>query len=102
MLIRVSNTLRLQERFRVSPLSQLALEVAALVDQDLAVFGEDDPRALERARRRTFKVAAAKRKAAAVAGALEFVLGGEIVRRAAEMRARNAERIEAGRVILDV
>src|ERR1044072_1744852 len=38
-----------QERLRIGPLSELALEVSALVDQNLSVVGQHDARAFERA-----------------------------------------------------
>src|SRR5215208_4017768 len=76
--------------------------MAALVDEDLSVFGKQDARALERPRRRTFEVHAGRAKAAAMARALELVFRRQIVRRAAEVRAGDAERIEPARVLLDV
>src|SRR5215467_2862709 len=86
--------LRLQERFRIRPLSELFLEVTALVDEDLSIVGEHDARALERTRRRTFEVDAAQVIPAAVAGTLEFVFRREVIRRAAETRADSDERVE--------
>src|SRR5205085_1075269 len=76
--------------------------MAALVDEDLAVLGEDDADALERPRRWAFEVHAGQAETAAVARALELVLRRQIVRRAPEMRARDAERVEAAHVVLDV
>src|SRR5215471_4835530 len=58
----------LQERFRIDPLSELVLVMLALVHQDLAVVGQDDARAFERPRRRTFEVDAGQPETAAVAG----------------------------------
>src|SRR5262249_3727251 len=64
--------LNLQECLGVFPLRELELEVLALVDQDLPVFREHDPHALEGARRRPFEVDACRPEAAAVARALEL------------------------------
>ena len=47
---------RFQERLRIDPLPELALEVPALVHEDLPVVGQHDARALERTRRRPFEV----------------------------------------------
>src|SRR5437762_4096718 len=96
--VTVSLRLCFQKRFRVDPLPQLFLEVATLVDQNLAVIGQHDARAFERARRRAFEVDAAQVVAAAVARTLELVFRRQVVRRAPEMRADRDERIEAGRM----
>src|SRR3954451_11700335 len=98
----LSKNLRLQKCLGIRPLSQLALEVAALVDENLAVLGEHDAGALERARRRAFEVDAGRAEAAAVARALEFVFGREVVRRTAKVRARDTQRVEAARVLVDI
>src|SRR5262249_54900107 len=45
-----SSLLDLQERLRLRPLALLVLELHGLVDEDLAVVREHDPRALERPR----------------------------------------------------
>src|SRR5215471_8727767 len=92
----------LEECLRIDPLSQLELIMPALVDENLAVVGEHDARALERTRRRTFEVDAREAEAAAVTRALDLVFRGEIVRRAAEMRARADENVEAARVLRHV
>src|SRR5438093_7966634 len=91
-----------QKRLRVHPLPQLALEMPALVHEDLPVLGQHDARPLERSRRRAFEIDAGDAEAAAVTGALEFVLRRQIVRRAAQVRAGHAQRIEAAGVLLDV
>ena len=70
----------------------------ALVDEDLAVVGEHDARALERPRRRSFEVDPGRPEAAAVTRALELVLRRQEVRRAAQMRARGDEGVEPARV----
>src|SRR5207244_1164829 len=70
----------------------------ALVDQDLAVVGEHDARALERTRCGPLEVDAGRTETAAVAGTLELVLGRQKIRRAAQMGARADERIEPRRV----
>src|SRR5215203_675275 len=49
---------------------------------------------------RPFEVNAGRAEAAAVARALELVLGRQIVRRAAEVRAGDAERVEAAGVLI--
>src|SRR5262245_21177034 len=84
-----------QEGFGVRPLPLLLLILLRLVDQDLAVVREHDTIALERARRRTLEVDAGDVEAAAVAGALELLLVGQPVRRAAEMGAGGREDVEA-------
>src|SRR3954464_6390106 len=45
-----------QKGFRVRPLAQLALEMTALVDEDLPILCQHDASALERPRRRPFEV----------------------------------------------
>src|SRR5438132_1958740 len=72
-------SLRLQKRLRILPLPQFPLEVAALVDQNLAVVGERDARPFERARCRSFEVDAAQTIAAAVARTLELVFRREVI-----------------------
>src|SRR5262249_23703441 len=94
--------LHLQKRLGVRPLSKLTLEVPALVHQDLSIVGKHDADALEGARRRAFEVDARDAEPAAVARALELVLRRQIVRRASQVRAGDAERVEAGGVLLDV
>src|SRR5205823_3429942 len=59
----------LQKRLRIDPLPQLELEMPALVHEDLPVVGEDDARALERARRRPLEIDSGEAEAAAVARA---------------------------------
>src|SRR5215472_7400534 len=93
---------RFQKRFGIRPLPQLALEVTALVDEDLSVFGEHDAHALERTRRRPFEVHAGRAESAPVARAFDFVFCRKIVRRASEVRARRAERVEPAGVLVDV
>src|SRR5207244_4086010 len=94
--------LRLEKCLRISPLTQLPLELPRLVDEDLAVVGEHDARALERARRRTFEVDAGEAEAAAVARAFELVLGRQIVRRAPQMRAGTDDGVETAYVLNEV
>src|SRR5262249_14754246 len=48
--------LHLQECLRIRPLAELVLKVAALINEDLAIIGEDDPRPFEWTRRGTFEV----------------------------------------------
>src|SRR5262245_23881418 len=76
-----------QEGLRVAPLTRFLLERSALVDEHLSVIGESDLDPLERARRRSLEVDPGHVEAAPVAGAFELVLGGQPVRRAAEMGA---------------
>src|SRR5580693_3928319 len=73
----VSAISRFQKRLRIRPLTELPLEVPALVHQDLAVVSEHDARALERARRRSLEVDTRDPVAAAMARALELVLRGQ-------------------------
>src|SRR5215468_1742473 len=91
----VANLLYLQERLRLGPLALLLLELHGLVDEDLAVVGEDDARALERPGGRPLEVDPGHVEAAAVARALELVLRGQPVRRAAEVGAHRDQRVEA-------
>src|SRR6266850_5704965 len=79
--------LRRQKRLGIGPLSQLVLELAALVDEDLPVVGKHHARALERTRRRSFEVDARRPEPAAMAGALELVFRREEIRRTAQVRA---------------
>src|SRR3954470_901498 len=76
--------------------------MAALVDQALTLFSKHDADARERPRRRPFEVDAGEAKAAAVARTFELVLRRQVVRRAPEVRAGDAQRIEARYVVLDV
>src|SRR5215470_2747127 len=85
----------LQERARLGPVALLVEVLDALVDEDLAVLGLGDAEPLERARRRALEVDAGLVEAAAVARALELILGGEPARRAAEVGALGEQRVEA-------
>src|SRR5258708_28205700 len=76
--------------------------MTALVDQDLTVLCQHDGRALERTRRGALEIYAGRTEAAAVAGALELVFRRQIIRRAAEVRAGDAQRVETAGVLLDV
>src|SRR5262245_30401625 len=87
--------LGLQEGLRVGPFALLLLELHRLVHEDLSVVGQHDAGALEWPRRRPLEVDAALVEPAAVAGALELVLGAEPVGRAAEMGAYRDQGIEA-------
>src|SRR4029078_7174051 len=58
--------------------------------------------AFEGARRGTFEVHPGKAKAAAVARAFEFLLAGQVVRRAPEMRAHGNQRIETAVLLNEV
>src|SRR5438093_1560114 len=93
---------RFQERLRIGPLPQLALKMPALVDQDLAVVGQHDPRAFERTRRRPFEIDSACAEAAAVTRALEFIFRREIVRCAPKMRADRHDCIKAAHMEVDI
>src|SRR5215470_593639 len=84
----------LQEGARLGPVALLVEVLDALVDHDLPVLGARDAQPLERTRRGPLEVDAGLVEAAAVARALELVLGGEPARRAAEMRALREERVE--------
>src|SRR5260221_5490261 len=82
----------LQERFGVAPLPLLVHVGLRLVDDQLAVLGQDDPVALQRSGSRTLEVHPGAVETAAVARALELGLGLEPVRRAAEV---GADRLES-------
>src|SRR6188508_108631 len=92
----------LQECVRVDPLSELVLELPALVDQDLAVLCEHDAIALQRARRRAFEVDTGRPESAPMARALELGFGRQEVWCAAEMRARRVQHVEAARAMDDI
>src|SRR5437773_12304922 len=93
---------RLQERFGIDPLSQFVLKLPRLVDQQLAVLGEDDAGPFERPRRRTLEVDPGESETAAVAGTLELRFSQQVVRRAAQMRARAQDCVETAGVRHDV
>src|SRR5687767_8852445 len=61
-------------RRSVLPLAHFLLKRAALVDEELTVVGQADRVALERAGRGAFEIDPVLVKAAAVAGAFEFLL----------------------------
>ena len=82
------------EAIRVGPLTQLLLELLALVDHDLAVVGERDLEPLQGPRRGALEVDPGDVEAAAVARAFEFLLGGQPVGRAAQVRADRLERVD--------
>src|SRR5262249_10697838 len=84
----------LDERLGVGPVAALVLELLALVDDDLAVLADADGPALQRPRRGALEVDAAHLEAGAVAGALELLLALQPVRRAAEVRAGGAQRVD--------
>src|SRR5262245_12811325 len=73
-----------------------------LVHEDLPVVGEHDARAFKRPRRRALEVDAREPETAAVARALELALGRQVVRRAAEVRARADQNVEAAYMLRDV
>src|SRR5688500_3168732 len=75
------------KRRRVLPLPHFLLERAAFVDQQLPVVGQADRVPLQRPRGGALEVDAFLVKAAAVAGALEFLLGLEPVGRTTQVRA---------------
>src|SRR2546428_6815568 len=91
--------LRRQKRLGIGPLSQLVLELAALVDEDLPVVCKHHARALEGTRRRSFEVDSRRPEPAAVARALELVFRREVIRRTAKVRARADQHIEAADVV---
>src|SRR5262245_55596232 len=91
----------LQERAGLGPLALLVEKLDALVDDELSVLGLRDFHALERPRRRPLEVDAALVEPAAVARTLEFVLGRQPARRAAEMRALGEDRVDALRLAHD-
>src|SRR5207249_4222605 len=78
-------------RIGIVPLAELALELARLVDDDLAVLGLADGVALQRPRRRALEVDAGDLEAGAVAGALELLLAVQPVGGAAQVRAGGAQ-----------
>src|SRR5450759_1920421 len=93
---------RLDEGRWIDPLAFLVEELPRLFDEDLPVVWRDgDGRALERSRRRALEVDARAIVARAVARTLEFVLGGEPVRNAAEVGADGDERVNHLRVAHD-
>src|SRR5215212_8354989 len=86
----------------IFPLAQLPLELLRLVDDDLAVVrADEDAGALERPGGRTLEVDAALVVAAAVARALELVLGVEPRRRAAEVGADGDQGVDPPLVVDD-
>src|SRR5262245_42352248 len=85
----------LQERAGLVPLALLVEVLDALVDHELAVLRLAHPHPLERSRRRALEIDAALVEAAAVAGALELVLGDEPARRASEVGALREDRVDA-------
>src|SRR5687767_11193944 len=91
-----------QKRIRIDPLAQLVLELAALIDQDLAVLGEHDAIALERPWRRAFEVDTRRPEPAAVAWAFELRFGRQEVRRAAKVGACRVQHVEPARAMHDV
>src|SRR5215831_9927315 len=98
----MSGYLDFEECLGVDPLPQFALKVLALVDEDLAVVGQHDARALERTWRRPFEVDTGQTEAAAVARTLELALRRQVVWRAAEMGARADQHVEAAGVLVDI
>src|SRR5207249_4206753 len=91
----------LDVRFRVGPLAALLLELAAAVDDDLAIVADTDLPALQRPGGRALEVDAADVEAGAVTGALELLLALQPVRRAAEVRAGRAQRVDDALVLDD-
>ena len=75
------------EAIGVGPLAQLLLEPLALVDDDLAVVGERDLEPLQGPGGRALEIDPGDIEAAAVAGTFEFLLAGQPVGRAAQVRA---------------
>src|SRR5437764_7036171 len=65
--LQTSDDSSFQERLGVRPLTQLALEMTALVDEDLSVFGQHDARPFEGPRCRALEVDAGNAEATAVA-----------------------------------
>src|SRR5262249_13021378 len=78
----------------IRPLSQLLLEFLALVDDDLAVVGQGDLESLQRPGRRALEVDPGDIEAAAVARALELLLAGQPVGRAAQVRADRLDGVD--------
>src|SRR5262245_12157698 len=91
----------LQERAGLGPLALLVEKLDALVDDELSVLGLRDFHALERPRRRPLEVDAALVEPAAVARTLEFVLGRQPARRAAEVGTLGEDRVDALRLAHD-
>src|SRR5947207_9161931 len=85
--------LSFNKRFRVAPLAQFFLELLTLIDDNLAVVGDGDGPALERARRGTFEIHPRNLEAAAVAGTVKFLLLVPPIGRAAQVRASRAQGI---------
>src|SRR5438105_1796835 len=81
-------------RIRVVPLTKLALELARLVDNDLAFIGAADRVALQRPGRRALEVHAGDLESRAVTRALELLFRLQPVRRAAQVRAGGAQRVD--------
>src|SRR3989454_7870056 len=74
-LLHFQDSAILQERFRLDPVPVFKEELDVPVDQNLAVVGQGNPEAFERAGSRSFKIDAAAAEPAPVTWTLEFVLG---------------------------
>src|SRR5947207_13055375 len=85
--------LSFNKRFRVAPLAQFFLELLTLIDDNLAVVGDGDGPALERARRGAFEIHPRNLEAAAVAGTFKFLLLVPPIGRATQVRASRAQGI---------
>ena len=73
--------------------ARLHPEKFAFVDNQLPILAEDNLKAIQWPRRRTFEIHAALVKAAAEAGTFEFFLCGEPARSAAQMRTLGKQRV---------
>src|SRR5262249_50198195 len=91
----------LDEGLGVGPLAALLLELARLVDDDLAIVPDSQRPGFQRARGRPLEVDAADVEAAAVAGALELLSAFEPVGGAAEVGAGGTEGVDLALVAHD-
>src|SRR5581483_4735467 len=90
----IGGPLHFHEGIGVGPLTEFFLELAALVDDELPVLADGDGPALQRPGRGALEVDAGDLEAGAVAGAFEFLLRLQPVRRAAEVRAGGAQGVD--------
>ena len=82
------------ETVGVGPLPQLLLELLTLIDHDLPVVGQGDLESFQGTRGGAFEVDSRNVEAAAVTRAFEFLLVGQPVGRAAQVRADRLEGVD--------
>src|SRR5438876_4276919 len=76
--------------------------MSALVHENLAVVGQHDAGALERARRGSFEIHPRQPETAAVSRALELDFSSQVVGRAAKMRAGADEDVKHAHMLFDL